>query len=98
MDNNLLVGLEGDVAWLSDDTWQGQVHGKLGFAADTFAFYGLAGVGVNSATDGYVPLGVGAEVMLADNLSLKAEYQYQWDFDTSSEDAHVGKIGFNWHF
>lgn len=98
VDNNLLVGLEGDVAWLNDDSWQGQVHGKLGFAADTFAFYGLAGVGINSDTDGYVPLGVGAEFMLADNLSLKAEYQYQWDFDTSAEDAHVAKIGFNWHF
>ncbi len=98
VDNNLLVGGEVSLSWLNDDTWQGQVHGKLGFGADAFAFYGLAGFGYNSDSEGYVPVGVGAEVMLADNLSLKAEYQYQWDWNDSSDDAHVGKIGFNFHF
>ena len=71
LDSNLLVGVEGDLAWLNNDSYEGQIHGKLG---------------------------LGAEVALADNLSLKAEYQYQYDFDNSSEDAHVAKIGFNWHF
>ena len=98
IDKNLLAGAEGSVAWLSDDSWQGKVHGKFGFADGTFAIYGLAGIGVNSITDAYAPVGVGAEVMLADNLSLKAEYQYQWDLDTSADDAHVAKFGFNWHF
>ena len=60
--------------------------------------YGILGVGYNSVTEAYAPVGVGAEVALADNLSLKAEYQYQYDFDDSAQDAHVGKIGFNWHF
>lgn len=95
---NLLAGVEGSVQWLDNDTWQGQVNGKLGFAVENFAFYGLAGIGANSDTEAYVPVGVGAEVKLTEDFSLKAEYQYQWDFDTSAEDAHVAKIGFNWHF
>jgi opacity protein-like surface antigen len=96
--DNLLAGVEGSVQWLDDDSWQGQVNGKLGFAVENFAFYGLAGIGANSDTEAYVPVGVGAEVKLTEDFSLKAEYQYQWDFDTSAEDAHVAKIGFNWHF
>ncbi|MDP3315780.1 MAG: outer membrane beta-barrel protein [Devosia sp.] len=96
--DNLLAGVEGSVQWLDDDSWQGQVNGKLGFAVENFAFYGLAGIGANSDTEAYVPVGVGAEVKLTEDFSLKAEYQYQWDFDTSAEDAHVARIGFNWHF
>jgi opacity protein-like surface antigen len=96
--DNLLAGVEGSVQWLDDDSWQGQVNGKLGFAVENFAFYGLAGIGANSDTEAYVPVGVGAELKLTEDFSLKAEYQYQWDFDTSAEDAHVAKIGFNWHF
>lgn len=96
--NNLLAGVEGSVQWLDNDSWQGQVNGKLGFAVENFAFYGLAGLGTNSVTEAYVPVGVGAEVKLTPDLSLKAEYQYQWDFDIAAEDAHVAKIGFNWHF
>ena len=96
--DNLLAGVEGSVQWLDDDSWQGQVNGKLGFAVENFAFYGLAGIGANSDTEAYVPVGVGAELKLTEDFSLKAEYQYQWDFDTSAEDAHVARIGFNWHF
>ena len=98
IDNNLLVGAEGNVTWLNDDSWQGQVHGKLGFASGNFAFYGLLGVGYNTETEAYAPIGVGAELALTDSMSLKAEYQYQYDFNDSSEDAHVAKVGLNWHF
>ena len=98
INSNLLVGAEGSVQWLNNDTWQGQVNGKLGFAVDNFAFYGLAGVGANSDTDTFAPLGVGAEIKLADDFSIKAEYQHQFDFDDSTQDADVAKIGFNWHF
>ncbi|WP_417308487.1 outer membrane protein [Devosia sp.] len=98
IDENLLVGVEGDVAWLSDDSWQGQVHGKLGFAADSIAFYGLLGLGYNSDTEAYAPIGVGVEFAMTEELSLKAEYQYQYDFSSSADDAHVAKVGLNWHF
>jgi opacity protein-like surface antigen len=93
IDSSLLAGIEGNVDWQSDSTWEGQVHGRLGVVADSALFYGLVGVGAHSAWGVYVPVGVGVEFGVADNLSLKAEYNYQ--FITN---RHVGKVGFNWHF
>ena len=84
LDDSLLAGFEGEVAWLSNSTWQGDVSGRLGFIADAALIY--------------AHLGVGAEFAVADNLSIKAEYAYQWDWDNGAQSAHVGKIGFNWHF
>lgn len=98
VDSNLLVGLEGSVTWLNNDSWEGQVNGKAGFAIGNVAFYGLAGFGYNNKSEAYAPIGVGAEVALNDAISLKAEYQYQYDFSSSAEDAHVAKVGFNFHF
>jgi opacity protein-like surface antigen len=98
LDDSLLAGFEGEVAWLSNSTWQGDVSGRLGFIADAALIYAHLGVGANSATGAYVPVGVGAEFAVADNLSIKAEYAYQWDWDNGADSAHVGKIGFNWHF
>jgi opacity protein-like surface antigen len=97
LDSNLLAGVEGNLGWVGHD-WQAQVHGKLGFTADMLAIYGLLGVGFNAETEGYVPVGIGAEFVVADPLTIKAEYQYQWDFSDPDESAHVGKVGFNWHF
>ena len=98
VDSNLLAGFEGEIAWLSDDSWQGEVSGRLGFVSDAVLVYGHLGVGSNSDSGAYAPVGVGAEFGVMDNVSLRAEYTYQWDFDDSNESAHVGKIGFNWHF
>jgi outer membrane immunogenic protein len=100
---NVFAGVEGNLAWLSEgdtlpESWQAQAHGKLGVSLGNFAFYGLAGIGTNDATDAYAPVGVGAEVALTDSLTLKAEYQHQFDLDNSDEDADVAKVGFNWHF
>ena len=95
---SLLAGFEGEVAWLSNSTWQGDVSGRLGFIADAALIYAHLGVGANSATGAYVPVGVGAEFAVADNLSIKAVDAYQWDLDNGAQSAHVGKIGFNWHF
>jgi opacity protein-like surface antigen len=94
LDDTLLAGVEGNLSWESNSTWSAQAHGRLGFvASDSVVLYGLAGVGYNSGTGSYIPLGVGAEFALADNVSLKAEYNYQW-----GPDRHVGKIGVNFHF
>lgn len=98
VDSNVLAGFEGEIAWLSNSTWQGDVEARLGFVADMAMIYGHVGVGANSSTGAFVPVGVGAEFAVADNLSLKAEYTYQWDWDNSAQSSHVGKIGFNWHF
>jgi opacity protein-like surface antigen len=91
--DSVLAGVEGNLSWQTDNTWSVQGHGRLGFVADTVAFYGLAGLGWNSGTGGYIPLGVGAEFAVADNVSLKAEYNYQL-----GPDVHVGKVGINFHF
>ena len=88
-----LAGVEGNLSWQSNGTWTAQGHGRLGFVADQAVIYGLAGLGWNSGTGGFVPVGVGAEFAVADNLSLKAEYNYQW-----GPNIHVGKVGFNFHF
>jgi opacity protein-like surface antigen len=93
LDTSLLAGVEGNISWQTDGTWTAQGHGRLGFVADRAVIYGLAGLGWNSGTGGFVPVGVGAEFAVADNLSLKAEYNYQW-----GPNVHVGKVGFNFHF
>ena len=93
LDSSLLAGVEGNLSWETNNSWSVQAHGRLGFVADTVLFYGLAGAGWNSVSGGYIPLGVGAEFAVADNLTLKAEYNYQW-----GPNRHVGKVGFNWHF
>lgn len=94
LDDSLLAGVEGNVSWESNSTWSLQAHGRLGFVAnDQVVIYGLAGVGYNSASGTYIPLGVGAEFAVADNVSLKAEYNYQW-----GPNRHVGKVGVNFHF
>ena len=98
LDQSLLAGIEGEVSWLSDNSWQGQVDGRLGFIVDQAVIYGFAGYGFNSDTDGYVPVGAGVEFAVAEDLSVKAEYQYQWDLDNSADSAHVAKLGFNFHF
>ena len=39
-----------------------------------------------------------------DNISLKGQYEYHWDVSesdalaTTTDSAHVGKFGFNFHF
>src|SRR5689334_16254638 len=61
IDSSLLAGFEGEIAWLSNSTWQGEVEGRLGFIADAALIYAHLGVGTNSSTGAYVPVGVGAE-------------------------------------
>ena len=47
IDSSLLAGFEGNVDWQSNSTWEGQVHARLGFVADSALFYGLVGVGAH---------------------------------------------------
>jgi opacity protein-like surface antigen len=102
-DSSFLGGIEGEIEWLSNGTWQGQADARLGFVADPAVIYALLGVGTNSLSGLYVPAGVGVEFAVADNLSLKAEYEYHWDVTDDAaivgdESAHVAKVGLNWHF
>ncbi|MHB1102091.1 MAG: outer membrane protein [Devosia sp.] len=93
IDTSLLAGVEGNLAGYSDGTWDVEAHGRLGYVSDSALFYGLLGVGWNSTPFFFVPVGVGVEFAVADNLSLKAEYNYQW-----GPNIHLAKVGFNWHF
>ncbi len=95
----VLFGVELDGAWVNNGTWQVQGVGRLGvLASDEFLIYALAGIGTNSGTNAYVPIGVGAEFAVADNFTIKAQYEYHWDLTAAAQSAHVGKIGFNYHF
>jgi opacity protein-like surface antigen len=96
----LVFGIEGDAAWVNGTTgYQAQVVGKLGAAlSDDAMIYGLAGIGVDGLNGAYVPVGLGVEFMVAQDLSLKAQYEYHWDLAAPGASAHVGKVGLNFHF
>ena len=109
----VLLGVEGDISVLTDNNivpadtadWTGQAVGRVGvLVTDTVLAYGLAGFGAHSDTGGYVPVGAGLEVALGDRFSIKGQYEYQWDVSesdalaTTTDSAHVAKLGFNFHF
>jgi outer membrane immunogenic protein len=115
----------GDDTLTTDINWLGTVRGKLGFAADMFMIYGTAGIAfagvdttladigddaINSATRTGWVAGIGAEAMVADNVSVFGEFLYH-DFGTAdlswegeSETAVTSlnvstvKVGVNFHF
>jgi opacity protein-like surface antigen len=109
----VLLGVEGDISIYTDNNllpadtadWTGQAVGRVGvLVTDNVLAYGLAGFGAHSDTGGYVPVGAGLEVALGDRFSLKGQYEYHWDVSesdalaTTTDSAHVGKFGFNFHF
>ena len=54
------------------------------FVADNAVLYGFAGVGTHSANGTYIPVGAGVEFGVADNMSLKAEYQFNYDLSSAA--------------
>jgi opacity protein-like surface antigen len=99
--DSFLLGVEGDLSITTVPDWYAQVIGKAGFmAGDSAAIYGLVGVGWTSDHAGrfYVPVGVGAEFAVSDNLSLKGQVEYHWTNTAGAHDTVVGKLGLNWRF
>lgn len=97
--NGLLIGGELEGTWYTNNDWSAQVTGKLGASlGDAAIVYGYSGIGTRNSTSTYVPLGIGAEFKLADNVGLKTEAQYNFDTSTSSENSAALKIGLNFHF
>ncbi len=93
----LLFGIEGDADWRTHG-YDLQVHGKLGFmAGDNAAVYVFSGFGYNHNNGTYVPLGIGAEFGVADNMSIKASAEYDWSIAHGNDNV-VGKLGVNFHF
>lgn len=94
-----LYGGELELGWLSNSTWTVQADARLGvLVADNLAVYGFSGIGRNSTNGTFIPVGAGIEVGLSDNLSLKTEYQFNYDLTSPAQDANVVKAGINWHF
>lgn len=103
--------------------WTGSLRGRLGFSAGSFLLYGTAGIAVAQSTLDYngiitdtvdsathlgLTVGVGAEYMIADDISLRGEYRFTTygtetyqasvlDIDTGF-DTHTATIGVNFHF
>ena len=97
--DSLLVGgeIEGTVSL--GPNFSGQATGKIGgLISDSAIIYVYSGVGTRSGTSWYAPIGVGAEIAVADNVGLKGELQYNWDLTNSAENSVAAKIGLNFHF
>lgn len=102
--------------------WVASARGRVGFALDSVLLYGTAGIAVAESTGEVFEIfdetnthvgwtvGVGAEAMVTDNVSIKAEYRYS-DYGTQTYDyfggtlpvdtsftTHTGTIGVNYHF
>lgn len=101
--------------------WVASARGRVGFALDRVLLYGTAGIAVAQSTGEFLvsdetnthvgwTIGVGAEAMVTDNVSIKAEYRYS-DYGTQTYDyflgalpvdtgftTHTGTVGVNFHF
>jgi opacity protein-like surface antigen len=99
--------------------WLASARGRVGFALDSVLLYGTAGLAVANSTGEFFffddtqthvgwTVGLGAEVLVTDNVSLKAEYRYSdygaetydytvFDVDTGFT-THTATVGVNFHF
>jgi opacity protein-like surface antigen len=97
--DNILLGAEISGAVLTGPNWDGQLTGKVGgLVADNAIIYIYSGAGSKTFTSWYVPIGIGAEVAVADNVGIKAEIQYNWDLTTPAQNSAAAKVGLNFHF
>ncbi len=97
--DGLLIGgeLEGVVA--TGPNFSGQATARVGgLISDSAIIYVYSGVGTRTPTSWYVPVGIGAEVAVADNVGIKGEVQYNWDLTAAAESSVAAKIGLNFHF
>ncbi|MEO7221971.1 MAG: hypothetical protein ABIY37_05810, partial [Devosia sp.] len=97
--DNLLVGAEISGAVLTGPNFDGQITGKVGgLVSDSAIIYVYSGAGSKTFTSWYVPIGIGAEVAVAENVGIKAEVQYNWDLTNPAQNSAAAKVGLNFHF
>lgn len=106
--SNMLLGVEGTAEYLFDDYYdyaQFMLNGRVGFlATESLLLYALAGVGVEYSfywedTRGIYQLGVGAELAVADNISLRGQVAGIGLFDSDDLfDGTKATIGISFHF
>jgi outer membrane immunogenic protein len=89
LDPHWVAGIEGDFTFTSKDgpvysnPWNSSVRGRLGYAWDRYLLYGTAGVafgklegGGGSSTETGWTAGIGAEAVLAGNVTGRLEYRH----------------------
>jgi len=97
--DNLLLGAEISGAVLTGPNFDGQITGKVGgLVSDNAIIYVYSGAGSKTFTSWYVPIGIGAEVAVAENVGIKAEVQYNWDLTSPAQNSVAAKVGLNFHF
>ena len=97
--DNLLLGAEISGTVSTGLNFDGQLTGKVGtLISDSAIVYVYSGAGSKTPTSWYVPVGVGAEFAVADNVGLKVEGQYNFDLTSSAQNSAAVKVGLNWHF
>jgi opacity protein-like surface antigen len=97
--DNLLIGAEWEGVVALGPTASTQLTGRVGgLISDSAIIYAYSGLGTRHPTSFYVPIGVGAEVAVADNVSIKGEIQYNWDLTAPADNSVAAKVGLNFHF
>ena len=97
--DNLLIGAEIEGTASLGPHFSGQITGKVGgLVSDNAIIYAYSGIGSKTPTSWYVPIGLGAEVAVADNVGIKGEVQYNWDLTAAGQNSVAAKVGLNFHF
>ena len=97
--DSLLIGAEIEGVAALGPNFSAQVTGKVGgLVSDNAIIYAYSGLGSRTPTSFYVPIGIGAEVAVADNVGIKGEVQYNWDLTAAGENSVAAKVGLNFHF
>ena len=97
--DNLLIGAEIEGVAALGPNFSAQLTGKVGgLVSDNAIIYAYSGIGSRTPTSWYVPIGVGAEVAVADNVGIKGEVQYNWDLTSAAQNSVAAKVGLNFHF
>ena len=97
--DSLLIGAEVEGVVATGPNFSGQITGRVGgLVSDNAIIYAYSGLGSRTPTSWYVPLGLGAEVAVADNVGIKGELQYNWDLTSAAQNSVAAKVGLNFHF
>jgi opacity protein-like surface antigen len=97
--DNLVLGGEIEAVASTGPNFSAQATAHIGgLISDSALLYAYTGLGSRTFSSWYVPVGVGVEFAVANNVGIKAEAQYNVDLTTSAENSAAIKVGLNWHF
>lgn len=108
--SSFLLGLEGTAEYIFSDYSDAAlflINGRAGFlVTDSVLLYGIAGAGVLYNVDsedstGVYQLGLGAEIAVSDNISLRGQVAGLGGFDDANDDlfdSYKATVGLSFHF